>query len=480
MARTTCIRSADWVVAWDAKTARHKYLRGADVAFSGDTIVHVGGRYAGAVDREIDGAKLMVMPGLINVHTHCASMPVFKGVREELGNPRFYMSALYDGWNLFYTEMDDRRWSAQYAYSEMLLSGTTTVVDMCYPFPGWIDAIGASGIRGYVSPLYQSARWQTENGFRLDYIWSDDKGAGDFKKAMDLIDQAERHNSGRLLGLVSPMAVDTCTAELIRDSLAEARRRKRPYQLHAGEAMMEFLEVTRRYGTTQIQWLAEHDLLGPDVIIGHGIFLDHHSWLHWSTRDDVRLLAENGCSVSHCPVVFSRYGITLEDFGAYQKAGVNMTLGTDTHPHNLLEEMRAAATFGRVAAENMFALKTADIFHAATANAAKALGRDDIGMLATGKKADVVLIDLDDPSMQPVYDPIRCLIYTAADRAVRDVFVDGEQVVENRHLKTLDFALAAREVSRAQRSVMEKVPSRDHAKRTAEQVAPLTLPVERA
>jgi 5-methylthioadenosine/S-adenosylhomocysteine deaminase len=101
-------------------------------------------------------------------------------------------------------------------------------------------------------------------------------------------------------------------------------------------------------------------------------------------------------------------------------------------------------------------------------------------MLAPGKKADIVLVNLDDPSMQPVYDPIRCLIYTAADRAVRDVFVDGEQVVEDRHLKTLDFALAAREVSRAQRSVMEKVPSRDHAKRTAEQVAPLTLPVERA
>ena len=146
MARTTCIRSADWVVAWDAKAGRHKYLRGADVAFSGDGIVHVGGRYAGAVDREIDGARLMVMPGLINVHTHTASMPLFKGVREELGNPRFYMSALYDGWNLFYTDMEDRHWNARYAYCEMLLSGTTTVVDMCYPFPGWIDAIGASGI----------------------------------------------------------------------------------------------------------------------------------------------------------------------------------------------------------------------------------------------------------------------------------------------------------------------------------------------
>jgi 5-methylthioadenosine/S-adenosylhomocysteine deaminase len=478
MTRTTCIRCADWVVAWDAKAARHKYLRGADVAFSGDKIVHVGARFAGKADREIDGRFLMVMPGLINVHTHTATMPLFKGVREELGNPRFYMSALYDGWNLFYTEMTDRHWNARFAYCEMLRCGTTTVVDMCYPFPGWVDAIGESGLRGYVAPLYQSARWHTENGYRLDYIWADDKGAAAMKTAMDTIDQAEGHNSGRLLGLVSPMAVDTCTPELIRDSLQEARRRKRPYQLHAGEAMMEFLEVTRRYGQSQIQWLADKGLLGPEVIIGHGIFLDHHSWLHWATRDDVRILAENGCSVSHCPVVFSRYGITLEDFGAYQKAGVNMTIGTDTHPHNMLEEMRAAATFGRVAAENMFALKTSDIFHAATSNAAKALGRDDIGMLAPGKKADIVLVDLSDPAMQPVYDPIRCLLYTAADRAVRDVFVDGEQRVENRRIKTLDFDQVAREVSRAQRAVMARVPERHHAKWTAEQVAPLTLPVE--
>ena len=368
MDKTICIRNAGWTVAWDPQHRRHVYRRGADVVFRGDRIVHVGARFAGPVDREIDGRARLVLPGLINMHTHTATMPLFKGVREELGNPRFYMSALYDGWNLFYTEPADKHWNSRYAYCEMLLSGTTTVVDMCYPYPGWVEAIGESGIRGYVAPLYQSARWHTENGYRLDYLWSEDKGAAAFREAMDVIDSAERHNSGRLLGLVAPMAVDTCTAELIRDSLAEARRRKRPYQLHAGEAMMEFLEVTRRYGTTQVQWLAENGLLGPDVIIGHGIFLDHHSWLHWSTRKDVALLAEHGSTVSHCPVVFSRYGITLENFGSYKDAGVNMTIGTDTHPHNLVEEMRAAATFGRVAAENMFALKTADIFDAVTVN----------------------------------------------------------------------------------------------------------------
>ena len=94
-------------------------------------------------------------------------------------------------------------------------------------------------------------------------------------------------------------------------------------------------------------------------------------------------------------------------------------------------------------------------------------------------KADIVLVDLEDPSMQPVYDPLRCFIYTAADRAVSDVFVDGRAVVEGGRVRTLDYNEAAAKVSEAQRSVLARVPERDHAKRQAEEVAPLTLPVER-
>ena len=97
-------------------------------------------------------------------------------------------------------------------------------------------------------------------------------------------------------------------------------------------------------------------MLGPDVTLGHGLFLDHHSWLHWSTRADIGLIADHGTSVAHCPTPFSRYGITLEHFGKYLEAGINMAIGTDTHPHNMLEEMRTAAIMCRVAAQNMHAV----------------------------------------------------------------------------------------------------------------------------
>lgn len=476
---TTLIRNADWVIAWDDEEACHVYLRGADVVFSEEGIKQVGGTWEGQVDREISGRNRLVMPGLVNLHTHPSTMPAFKSVREELGNPQLYLSALYDGWNLFTPAPEDKVWAARYAYGEMLLSGVTTYVDMCFPFPGWVDAAAGSGLRSFLAPLYQSSSWRTDNGHELKYDWKDDDGRADMEEAVGVIDAALGHNSGLLSAVVAPMAIDTCSLALIGDSLAMARERGLPFQLHAGEAMMEFLEITRRHGVSQVQLLARERLLGPDVTLGHGLFLDHHSWLHWSTRADIGLIADHQTSVAHCPTPFSRYGITLEHFGRYLEAGINMGIGTDTHPHNMLEEMRTAAIMCRVAAEDMHAVTTANIFNAATVGGARALMREDIGRLQPGCRADVVTVALDDIAMMPVYDPLRSLIYTAADRAVRDVWVEGARVVEDGALRTMDMAEIAHHLSEAQARALEKVPERDRLKRNALQVAPLTFRTRR-
>lgn len=255
MTAITCIRNADWVIGWDAGAGSHQYLQGADVVFAGDAITFVGKGYDGAVDTEIDGAGRCVMPGLVDIHNHTSTMPVFKGVREELGNPKFYMSALYDGWNLFAPEPEDKAWNARFAYCELLLSGVTTAVDMCDPFPGWLETMVDSGLRGYLSPFYASARWYSDNGYQLKYKWAEDGGKAAFGRAFAVMDEARGHNSGRISAMVTPGTIDTCTPELMQDSLAAAEERDLPYQLHAGESAMEFLEMTRRHGKTQIQWL---------------------------------------------------------------------------------------------------------------------------------------------------------------------------------------------------------------------------------
>ncbi len=234
--------------------------------------------------------------------------------------------------------------------------------------------------------------------------------------------------------------------------------------------------MVKRHGITPVQWANRLGILGSRTILGHAIFIDEHSWLHWHSREDLGLLADPGTSVALCPSPFARYGHGMEDFGRYRRAGVNIGIGTDVAPHNLIEEMRLAAIVARILAENIKTTTTAEVFRAATVGGAAALGRNDIGRLAPGAKADFVLVDLHNPFMMPARDPLRSLIYTAADRAIRDVYIAGTQVVQNGKILTLDHAAALDALTEAQQRMLSGVRQRDYKGRTADQVIPLSLP----
>ncbi|MBY0363913.1 MAG: amidohydrolase family protein, partial [Phreatobacter sp.] len=338
----TLIKNASWVVAFDGR--KHTYMQGADVAFEDDKIIHVGPGFSGKAATTIDGAGMLVMPGLVNVHSHPASEPMAKGWNDELGSPRLYQSALYEFMPLFRADsggapdMEAIPASATVAYSELLLSGVTTLVDMSVAWDGWLDTFAASGLRGVLSPMYRSARWFTKNGHVVEYEWAKDEGVPAMEAAMKVIETAARHPSGRMSGMVSPSQIDTCTPGLIKASFAEAKKRKLPFQIHAAQSVVEFHEITRRHGMTPVEWLGSLGVLSDRSLIGHGIFMDHHTSAHWPRRDDLQDLVDSGTTVAHCPTVFQRRGIALQTFGEYVRRGVNMAIGTDTYPHNMIEE----------------------------------------------------------------------------------------------------------------------------------------------
>jgi cytosine/adenosine deaminase-related metal-dependent hydrolase len=273
------------------------------------------------------------------------------------------------------------------------------------------------------------------------------------------------------------MQIDTCTEDLLRDSRDAARERNLPFTTHCSQSVNEVREMIRRHGVTPIQWADRLGLLGPGTILGHALYLDTHSWVRWHTKRDLALLGDSGTAVAHCPTPFARYGHVMEDFGAYLRAGAVMGMGTDCAPHNLVEEMRKASVLARIAARDIHAIDVADFLHAATAGGAAALLRDDIGRLAPGKKADLVLVDLSTPQMQPARDPLRSFVYHAADRAVRDVFVDGIQVVADRKVLTMDQQNAAIRLAAAQQRMESAAPQRDYLHRKAQEITPLSLPV---
>jgi len=475
---TTVIRNAGWVIAWDEAAGRHIYRRNIDIAFSEGTINFVGRNYPGMAERVIDGKDRLILPGLIDIHSHPEHEPLYRGVREEHGLRNMHMTGLYERSQAFSAPDDEARAaSAEFAYCELLLSGVTTLVDISPAWDGWIDLFSRSGMRGFLAPGYASARWRLANDFDLQFDWDERRGRDGFATALALVDRVARHPSGRLSGVVSPMQVDTCTADLLRDSRDAARERGLPFTVHIAQSVNEVQEMIRRHSKTPIQWAYEIGILGPDTILGHALFLDAHSWIRWWTKSDLKLIAETGSSVAHCPTPFARYGQVMENFGDYLRAGVNMGLGTDTAPHNLVEEMRKAAVLARIAARDIETVTTSDLLNAATVGGAKALLRDDLGRIAANKKADLVLVDLTLPQMRPARDPLRSFVYHAGDRAVRDVFVDGRQVVAKGLVLTLDQTAAAERLAVAQRRMLEAAPRRDYRGRSAEQIVPLSLPL---
>lgn len=474
---TTVIRNADWVVAWDADAARHVYRQGIDVAFTDDRLIHVGPSFAGEAQESVDGRGLMVMPGLIDIHAHPFVEPFYRGIREEHGVPEMHMTGLYERGQAYKAPPEDMATAAEVAYCELLLSGVTTLADVSADYPGWLELVARSGLRAVLSPGFASSHWYMDNRHQLKFAWDEARGRDGMDAALALIDRAAAHPSGRLSGMVCPMQIDTCTAELLADAFAAAKERGLPFTTHASQSVTEFLIMTDRHGKTPLQYAHDLGLLDPITTIAHAIFVDEHSWITWHSRDDVRLLAESGTTVAHCPTPFVRYGHVLESFGRYQAAGVNMGMGTDTAPHNLIEEMRYAIILGRVAARDIRSVGASDVFHAATVGGAKALLRDDIGRLAIGAKADVVLVDCMNAFMRPARDPLRSLIYTAADRAVRDVYVDGRLVVKDHAVLTLDHAEALDRLTEAQARIESAVPQHDYAGRSSQEIAPLSLPL---
>lgn len=450
------IRNADWLVTWDEAMSDHVYRKNVDLAFSEDGILGIGEDITGHFDEEISGTDLMVMPGLVNIHCHPADQPLYRGFTEEFGNPRLFNSGRQRFREALVFDDASRRASASFAIAEMLACGVTTMVDLSEPYDGWIDVVESSGIRACLAPMFRSAEWYTDTGQETKYRWSRDNGFACFAAAADLMDRAERSTTGRLSAMVAPAQVDTCSADLFREAIRLSEATDRVLFTHASQSYAEFNGMTRRHNMTPIEWLDSLGFLGDRTIIGHAVFTDEHPWILWDRKRDLELLSRSRASIAHCPTPFARDGTLLHDLGAYRSAGINIGIGTDTHPHNLIEEMRWAEILARVASGAGHTFDTRRLFHAATAGGSRALQRGDIGRLMPGCKSDIVTIDLNHPAMSPVRDPLRSLIYSAAERAVRDVYVNGSLVVRDGQVLTIDRATSARDVAETQRQLCSK------------------------
>ncbi len=477
----TLIRNADWVVRWDEAAGRHAYARGLDILMQGGRIAamapHDPAAPPPAGARVLDGSRFLAIPGLIDVHSHPTTEPGYRGVREDHGVPEQQMTGLYERLLAFKLDEPGREAGMRLSYAELLSAGVTSLVDLSAPFDGWFGVMRQAGLRVWVGPAFASARWRLEAPQRMRWEFDPAMGRAGFARAQAVMDAADRDPSGRLSGIVFPAQIDTVEEDLLREAVALAAATGRPFTTHIAQSVVEVREIVDRHGTSPIQWAASLGLLTPRSILGHAIFVDEHPSIGWHTARDIGLIAEHGAAVAHCPSPFARYGEHLKHFGRYRGRGVRMAMGTDCAPHNLIEEMRLAIILARNACRDIAAADSAAVFHAATVGGADALGRPDLGRLAPGMAADLVLVSLDHPLMTPARDPLRSLIFHAADRAVRHVFVAGEQVLRDGVAVGLDLVEAAGIVAEAQARMLRDAARHDYRGRDGDAIAPLSLPL---
>ncbi len=472
MAPERTLIKASHIIAYDGK--QHRYLKDGVIAYEGDSILHVGRKFDGTIDHLIDATSKLVTPGFIDTHIHMGGSPLDKSFIEDHGKRSFFNSGLF--------EMLPARGAAQdqaaseccvdFSLMELLHTGTTTALEMGNVHDYTAAQAARFGVRAYIGPMYRSGRWYTDDGKSVKYHWDEAAGSAAFERAVKWIEDNDGAHGGLVKGFLSPAQVDTCSEALLQRTREAATRMRVPVQMHTSQSVNEFREMTNRHGMSPIEWLESIGFLGPDVMLGHAIILAGGSWAQYA-GDDIAIMARHGVSVAHAPWVFARRGIAMESFARYQQAGINMTLGTDTAPQSMIEAMKFAAVISKIMDRQTEIATAADMFNAATLGGARAIGRDDLGRISAGAKADLVIWEAESLWMSPLRDPIKNIVYNAQAEDVKTVIVNGRIVMQDGVIPNApSIQEMARRLQDAGARMWRNIPAGDWAEREADELTP--------
>jgi cytosine/adenosine deaminase-related metal-dependent hydrolase len=466
---------APWIVAHDG--SGHRLLRDGVVVLEGDRILHVGPRFEGRVDQTVDAADRIVTPGLISTHAHIAGSPLDRSFIEDRGNPQFSYSGLFEMLPVRAEAQDEEATRAciDFSMAEMLRGGVTTVMEIGPVGDYVVERAAHYGMRVYLGLGFRSGGWLTRDGKRVEWTWNEEAGRQGLRRAMDLHARQNGAHGDLVRCFFAPSQIDTCTAELLKDAKRAADEARCPYQVHTSQSVVEFNEMLGRHGKTPIAWMQELGVLGPNTILGHAIIIGGSSWTNYPAGD-VKIMADSGCSVAHAVWVFARRGVAMESFAKYRAAGINMSLGTDTNPQSVIEAMRWAAVVSKMAERQTEATTAAHVFDAATLGGARALGRDDLGRIAPGARADLVLWKASSWRMTPLRDPVKNIVYNASDEDVDRVYVNGRLVVDGGRVLAADETAILRALQEGGDRMWPRMTKGDWAGRTADQLSPQTYP----
>ncbi|MDN5346615.1 MAG: 5-methylthioadenosine/S-adenosylhomocysteine deaminase [Clostridia bacterium] len=377
-------------------------------------------------DEVIEARDRVALPGLINAHTH-AAMTLLRNFADDLPLKTWLEEKIWP--QEAKLERQDIYWGTQLALLEMLRSGTTTFADMYFHMEAVAEAVIASGMRACLARGLIG--YQDRLGLRL-------------RSAEAFARQWQGAGEGRVTTMLGPHAPYTCPPEYLKKVMAAAERVGVGLHIHLAETRGEVEEMRRQYGRTPVELMESLGLFELPAVAAHCVHL---------TPLEIEILARRGVGVAHCPESNLKLGSGIAPVSEMLSKGVKVGIGTDSAASNnnldMLEETRLAALLAKGLCQEPTLIPAARALQMATLNGAAALGLEDkIGSLEAGKKADVVLINLKQPHLYPVYDPQASLVYAARGSDVETVIVNGKVLMYKGEVRTIDEDKVMAEVSR--------------------------------
>lgn len=415
--------TAQYVVTIDAS---RRVIDDGAVAVRGDAIVAAGPRaeleakYIST--RRISAPYGLIMPGLINGHTH-AAMTLFRGIKDDVTLQDWLTNYIFPAEAKNVTE-DFVTWGTRLGILEMLRGGTTTYTDMYYFEDAVARETKAAGMRGVLGETF------------IDFPAPDNKTLAE---TLAYSEKFLKHWQGDPLihAAVAPHSVYTDSADTLRAAAALARKYHAPIVIHVSETKKEVDDNRAAHGVSPVAWLDQLGVLGPDVVAAHCIWID---------AADIAMLAKSQAGCVHNPSSNMMLASGVAPVQAMLSAGVRLGLGTDgpagsNNDLNMMEEMDLAAKLQKITRMDPQALGAKQAVEMATIGGARALHMEnEIGSLEVGKKADLIVISLDEANAVPLYDVYSQIVYALKASDVQDTVVGGRIVMQNGRVLTLNEA----------------------------------------
>lgn len=486
---------ASWIVGHEA--GHHRLIRDGVVVYEGNRIIHVGKTFDGPVDSTIDATDKLVAPGFIDTHVHTGHRATHRLITDTgrpmyFGQPFLEISVPREGavvkGDPRYLKHGDAGSEAAFALNaiftvaELLRNGVTTFIEFgsqARVQDALLAEVTRLGTRAYLAPGYDCGRWVGDDQGRLKRIRNDRLGLDGLETALGWIEKNDGAAGGRVRGILVPREVETSSVALLRRTREAADANSLPMATHAAYSVLEFHDVVREHMMTPIELLDDLGMLRPTMNIGHGNFIADNPNLNYARSRDLELMGKSGSTISHCPINIVRRARVLDNWAKYQDAGVNISIGSDTYPRDMIMNMRIASYMGKVMGHSYFAATGGEVFEAATLGGARSVGRDDLGRLAPGALADIIIIDLSGGNTLrygPVRDPVRSVVDCGVGDDVDTVIVDGKVCMQGGVIPGVDFRQIRADTQAASEAIWATLPDWDPLGRTADEACPHCYP----